>query len=279
MKQYISAAVCVHMGRKRENNEDNFYFNGIYLTEETREKPAKAQTVCGDPLQFYAVCDGMGGEQMGELASLITAQTLHKYAGLLKSSNSKSKTKNIDAELNRCILEANNQIVAAQKQIGAKRIGTTLAMLVVENKTARLYNVGDSRMYLFRNGKLGRLSEDDTAVANMIKMGTITPEQAKTHPRRNSLTQYVGVDPEEMIIEAHKNEFKMKNKDTFMICSDGLSDMLEESEISKILSEASNPPEAAQRLVEGALNREGRDNITVIVLKCHRGLLQKTPIS
>jgi len=275
MKQSITAAASVNMGKKRANNEDNLYFNGEFLTEETREKPADFDTVCGDKRQSYAICDGMGGEQLGELASLIAVETLRKYADLRRHNNNNknnNREKNIDAEWERCIRETNGLIVEAQKSRGANRIGTTLALLAVENKFAHLYNVGDSRIYLFRKGKLEQMSFDHTAVANSVKMGILTPEQARIHPGRNRLTQYVGIDPKEMVIEAHKSIIEIENKDVFLLCSDGLTDMLDDAEISRILKETGQPAEAVRQLMDTALSRNGKDNITIIVLACKRSI-------
>lgn len=272
MKQRIIAAAGADVGKYRENNEDNFYFNGIFLTEETRDKAVEYAALCRDKRQFYAVCDGMGGEQWGELASLIAVETIHKHADLLKSAAGKKDKKDMDAEVERCIREANKLICEAQKERGANRIGTTLTLLAVEGRTAALYNIGDSRIYLFRKGKLTLLSEDHTAVASSVRLGILTPEQAKVHPHRNRLTQYVGIDPEEMIIEAHKSTVKMKNNDIFLLCSDGITDMLEEPEISRIMTEAKSPSETARRLVDGALAHKGKDNIAVIVLEYKRAM-------
>ena len=265
MKRFISAAANVNMGKRRENNEDNLYFNGVFLTEATREKPGVFEAVCGEKRQVYAVCDGMGGEQLGELASLITVETLHKYAGLIKNA----PETNMDAHIDKCIREANRLVCEAQKSRGANRIGTTLAMLATEDKSAYLRNIGDSRIYLFRGGRLKQLSEDHTAVSRSVKLGILTPEQAKIHPHRNSLTQYVGIDETEMVIEAYKNKLKMRNNDIFLLCSDGLTDMVDETEISRILSETGQPAETARKLVHAALSREGKDNITVVILKYH----------
>ena len=255
----------MNIGKRRTNNEDNLYFNGVYLTAETRERPVNFETECGDRRQVYAVCDGMGGEQMGELASLITVETLHRHVELLKSSVGTD----VDAQLENCIREANGLICEAQKSRELNRIGTTLAMLAIEKNFAYFYNIGDSRVYLLRGGVLDQLSEDHTAVSRSVKLGILTPEQAKTHPQRNQLTQYVGIDETEMVIEAHKGKLKMKNNDIFLLCSDGLTDMIEESEISRILNETAQPVESARQLVEAALLNSGKDNITVIILTYH----------
>jgi len=269
MKRFISAAASVNIGKLRENNEDNLYFNGVFLTEATRERPGDFEAVCGDARQVYAVCDGMGGEQLGELASLLTVESLHSHAGLLKEAPETE----LEAKLERFIREANGLVCEVQRSRGTKRIGTTLAMVAVDGKSAHLYNIGDSRIYLFRKNRLEQFSEDHTATMRLVRLGNITPEQAKTHPQRNSLTQFVGIDEAEMVIEAHKSKVKMKNGDVFMLCSDGLTDMVEEAEISRILAASTKPAEAARRLVEAALSREGRDNITVIILAYRRKIL------
>ena len=258
----VTAAACVNVGRLRGNNEDNLYFNGMFLTEQTREQPAALDSLCEDNRQFYAVCDGMGGEQFGELASLIAVKTIHRYASYLRSEPG------LDMErlIAQCIYEANDEICAAQKSRGSARIGATLALLVFEGKKASIYNIGDSRVYMMRRGDFSQLSQDHTSVANAVRMGIVSAEEAKTHPHRNRLTQYVGINPSEMIIEPYRIMVKTKKKDVFLLCSDGLSDMVDESEIRSILFETSRPAEAARQLVDYALINGGKDNITAIVV-------------
>ena len=262
MKQFISAAASVNIGKLRDNNEDNLYFNGVFLTEQTRDQPADFKSICGDNRQFYAVCDGMGGEQFGEVASLLSVETIHKYANYLQIEPGKGMV----ASISRCISEVNDVICEAQKSRGSGRIGATLALLAIEGKTADIYNVGDSRVYLLRDGKLRQLTEDHTSVANSVKLGIITPEEAKKHPHRNRLTQYMGIDPAEMVIVPYRHTVKMRKKDIFLLCSDGLSEMVDEPVIQHILVETSKPTEAARQLIDSALYNGGKDNVTVIVL-------------
>jgi len=262
MKRFVSAAASVNVGRLRGNNEDNLYFNGVFLTEQTREQPADFESECEDSRQLYAVCDGMGGEQFGELASLLSVETIHRYAAYLKG-NPDLVT---DALIRKCINDANSSICAAQKRIGTKRIGATLALLLIDDKTADIYNIGDSRVYMLRNGEFSQLSQDHTSVAHSVRLGLLSAEEAKSHPRRNSLTQYVGIDPTEMVIEAFRHTVKMKKRDIFLLCSDGLSDMVDEAEIKRILFETSRPSEAARQLLDSALMNGGKDNVTVIVV-------------
>jgi len=262
MRRVVSAAACVNVGRIRGNNEDNLYFNGVYLTEQTREQPAALESSSEDNRQFFAVCDGMGGEQFGELASLISVETIHRYASYLRNEPGVD----MDAMLGQCIYEANGAICLAQKSHGSARIGATLALLAFEGKKASVYNIGDSRIYMLRGGVFSQLSQDHTSVAHSVRMGLMSAEEAKTHPHRNRLTQYVGIDPSEMLIEAYKYTIKTKKKDVFLLCSDGLSDMVDESEIHRVLFETSRPAEAARQLVDSALRGGGKDNITAIVV-------------
>jgi protein phosphatase len=265
--RYYSAAAQVDKGKKRENNEDNLYFDGIFLTEETREQPVCYENKPDNKIQIYAVCDGMGGEQSGETASLLVVQTIHKYADELQNASAEKA----DEIISRCMDEANSLICNAKKESGSGRIGTTLALTVFINNAAFLYNVGDSRIYLLRKfffrKKLTQLSEDHTAVMHLIKYGMMTAEEAKNHPRRNALTQHIGIEPDEMIIEPFKKFMKTKRGDVFLLCSDGVTDALEDFEISEILSKNKNPSAAASLLVDLSMERGGKDNITVIVVR------------
>ena len=261
MKHLISAAAGVNVGKHRANNEDNLYFNGAYLTEQAREQPVSFDDECADARQIYAVCDGMGGEQYGELASLLTVETVRRYADIVRSDIKKS----LDEQIRECIISANDLVCQAQKDNGANRIGTTLALLAVDGRTASVYNMGDSRVYLLRDGVIAQLSEDHTYVASISKFLDLTPEQEKSHPMRNRLTRYIGIDSYAVPIEAHSSTLKMKKKDVFLLCSDGLSDAVDDDEMRRILTEAGNPAEAVNQLMDAALV-EGKDNITVIVV-------------
>jgi len=259
----IEAAARVNMGTQRDNNEDNIYFNGAYLSEETRERPVAWEAAYSNWPQLYAVCDGMGGEQLGELASLLAVQTLHQTA--LKLWN--MRTSELEPVLDSCVTEANLRVYYEQKNRNVRNIGTTLAMLAVSENQAHVYNVGDSRVYLLRDGKLIQLSEDHTTVMRSVKMGLMTPDAARTHPHRNRLTQFIGINPDEMIIEPHKVTFLLNNRDIFLMCSDGLTDVVNDAEIAGILRSAYRSDEATQNLVNIALAHHTPDNVAVIVLR------------
>lgn len=258
----ISSAVSIHVGKRRKNNEDNFYYNGIYLNEENREIPISFSEKRTDNIQFYEVCDGMGGEEFGEVASLIAVKTLEKY----KEMFNKIKYHDFHKYIDMYISEANNLIYDKTKQCSGKRIGATLALLCVEINNIHIYNIGDSRIYLFNGKKLKQLSEDHTQAMRFVKMGIMSKEEAKTHPHRNKLTQHLGIAPEEMVVRPYRVTKKMKNGDKYLLCSDGLTDMLSDNEIESILKQKKSEKAIVEELISTSLEKGGRDNITAIVI-------------
>ncbi|HHW47064.1 MAG TPA: serine/threonine-protein phosphatase [Clostridiaceae bacterium] len=262
----VFSAVGTHIGRVRENNEDNFYYNGIYLNESNREIPAIFSEKRESEIQIYAVCDGMGGEESGEVASLIAVHTLTKYQEMLNNIKYHSFDKYIEMYLS----EVNNLICEKSKQIGGKRIGTTIAMLCIEGNIVHIYSIGDSRVYLMRNKRMKQITEDHTQAMRSVKMGIITMEEAKTHPHRHKLTQYLGIAPEEMIFKPYCFKKKAKNGDLFLLCSDGVSDMLEDYEIEHILKQKKSEKAIVSDLIGSALKKGGRDNITAMVIRICR---------
>lgn len=250
-------------GKIRSNNEDNFYFNGIHLNKENRdERNYYSESPSGSDF-IYGVFDGMGGEALGEEASLIVAETVKKY----HSKIIKDQALNNDETLLRIVEEANAKICDKMVETGERRIGTTFAAVSVQEDIAKVYNVGDSRVYLFRDKKLKQVSVDDTTAQRLVNMGVLSKEKAKTHEDRHKLTQHLGIFKDEMIVEPHiSNEIEIKKGDVFLLCSDGLTDMVEDDKISEILLKAKNCEIAARKLIDAALNNGGRDNVTVVML-------------
>ncbi|NPV89427.1 MAG: serine/threonine-protein phosphatase [Firmicutes bacterium] len=258
----LAAAAGVHIGYIRENNEDNFYFNGINLNETNREIPVVYENRSNDTLQLYAVCDGMGGEAHGELASLIATDTLRKYQDMLQKIHYHSLEKYIDMYIN----EVNNLIGDKVREHGGKRIGTTIALLALEGDRAHIFNIGDSRVYLLRSKTIRQISEDHTPAMRSVKMGLMTMEQAKTHPHRNKLTQYLGLSQQEMTVKPFYDLVQVKYNDRFLLCSDGLTDMVAQEEIETILNQDKPERNLIIELIDKALHHGGRDNITAIVI-------------
>lgn len=259
-KHTILSAVASNTGNIRDKNEDNFFLGGITLD------PSVNGTVIAEYKStdgLFAVCDGMGGEVSGEVASVIAVTTLGEFYEKVQEQKI-SFTFMIDPYTE----EANARICAEMKKNGGKRMGTTYVLLFIENNTAYIYNIGDSRAYLLRDGNLTQLSHDHTQVSQLIKMNILAPEEAKTHPERNRLTQHLGIFSEEMIIEPYAVEpLMIISGDTFLLCSDGLTDMLTDDEIEEAMKQGKDPKEMVEKLVEAALLEGGKDNITVMVAK------------
>ncbi len=243
------------LGKVRKNNEDNFYLNGAYKRVPEDLTYEKTDLLYKEGV--FAVCDGMGGEEHGERASLFAVETLKEF-----------KEKNIDDVIGEYIDKANKKICDLINENNGTRSGTTLALLHIKNDLAITYNIGDSRIYLYRNGKLTQLSEDHTRINQMVKMGVITKEQASTHKDRHILTQHLGIFPDELIIQAYKSELiSIKNDDIFLLCSDGLTDMLSDAEIENILKNSSSNKNCHKILKDAALAKGGKDNVTIGIVK------------
>ena len=268
----FSAAVCSDKGCIRSNNEDNFYFNGTHLNPENRDEHNFFTDNPSGSEIMYGVFDGMGGEALGEEASLITAQTVKKYHDKLKDG----RIKDNKSAILKSISDANTKICNKIVESGERRIGTTFALLSISDDTAQVYNIGDSRVYLYRNKKLIQISVDDTTAQRLVNMGVITKEKAKMHEDRHKLTQHLGIFSDEMIVEPHISEkISIEKGDMFILCSDGLTDMVENEEIQSIIRKSGDCRTAAKKLVETALKNGGRDNVTVTVISADTKSLKK----
>ena len=262
MKIRVQAAVRNHKGNIRGNNEDAFFLNGFYLPLAQMDEGGSFDADSNEACQVYAVADGMGGEESGELASSAMTAAL---SGLAQDI---ARGKPVRQEIERTVQEANETVCALQK--GA---GCTLALLCLHDGKGTVAWLGDSRVYLLRDGKLFRLSEDHTQSQRLLNMGVLDEEGARTHSMRHVLTRYIGMEMEGLLLQpSYGEELALKKEDTFLLCSDGLTDMVEEECIAAYLSK--RPEDAAAALVEAALAAGGKDNVTALVVKiadCRRG--------
>jgi len=255
----VESSVITHVGLVRKSNEDNYYVNGKYKSLGGGAAEGYADRVQRNSY-VYAVCDGMGGESFGELASMIAVKTLAVYQ---------------DTDIRNTILEyvkrANMYICKEMDKFNGARIGTTLALLYINENRATAFNIGDSRVYLLRKGDLFLMTEDHTEAQRMVDIGMISEEEAETHPARSKLTQHLGIYPDEMIIEPYiSQEVKLKKNDVLLLCSDGLTDMVDADELREILSmENCNTSEIAKELAATAQAYGGRDNTTAIVISIY----------
>lgn len=259
IKWMLTAAVQTHVGRVRANNEDNFYLEG-QIRSDVSQKEIKAQWSGKDHRFLAAVADGMGGEDRGETASLITVENLFDCA-----------MEELPGAALDCVQRANRQICAEIEQNGGRRMGSTLAALYIDDGKALCCNVGDSRVYLLRDGVLTQVSVDHNRARSMVELGVLTPEQAETHPSRHELTQHLGIFEEEMVLEPELyGPVELRPGDLFLLCSDGMTDSVRDGELASRLAQGGSPEQQVEDLVGLALSRGGRDNITVAVVQVEK---------
>lgn len=261
MSVYLwSCAARSDRGVKRENNEDNFYLDGVYLPE--GEQSAET-TVMPSPLTagVLAVFDGMGGLGAGEKAAFIAAGAIDGYRAAFKTCRDGERAKLLAESY---IAEANRKISGAGEQNGC-RMGTTVAALIFRGQTAHALNMGDSRIYLRRGRKLERLSRDHTLADFLAARGELGAEQSERDPRRSALTRFLGGVGGSRDDRPHfVPQIRVMRGDRFLLCSDGLTDMLSEDELSYVLKKAPSPRAAVDNLTQAAIKAGGNDNVTAL---------------
>jgi protein phosphatase len=225
-------------GRRRRRNEDAF--------------------VVQPPL--FAVADGMGGAQAGEIASRLAAEALRESPG------DEAGEERVAA----LIREANRRVyVRSQEDSAATGMGTTMTVAVLEDGLVRIGHVGDSRAYLIRNGLLEQLTEDHSLVAELMRDGKLSPEEAETHPQRSVITRVLGTEPD---VDVDTFSVAARPGDLFLLCSDGLTTMVGDEMILRIVQrERRDLTKAARALVSAANGAGGEDNITVVFFAIAEG--------
>jgi serine/threonine protein phosphatase PrpC len=219
-------------GRKRRRNEDEY--------------------VAEPPL--FAIADGMGGAQAGELASSLAAGTVRDDEGTVGSG---------ERRVSELIQEANRRVYQRSSQdAAASGMGTTMTVALVGDGAVAFGHVGDSRAYLIRDGKLKQLTEDHSLVAELVRSGKLSPEEAETHPQRSVITRALGTDPD---VDPDTFSIETEPGDLFMLCSDGLTSMVEDDVILRCIEENRGDLQAAAKALIRAANKGGgEDNITIV---------------
>ncbi|MDO4443670.1 MAG: Stp1/IreP family PP2C-type Ser/Thr phosphatase [Slackia sp.] len=203
---------------------------------------------------LYAVADGMGGHAAGEVASEIAIQTLVANA---------PETADGD-DLARAVVAANHAVIrAAAEGIGRKGMGTTMTAAMLSGKRLVVAQVGDSRAYLLHEGALQRITRDHSLMADLIESGQITVEEARVHPQRSVITRALGSDPSTL---PDIYEMNVTPGDRLLLCSDGLSGMVDDSLLESTLERIKDPQRCAAALVNEAITAGGYDNITAVVV-------------
>jgi PPM family protein phosphatase len=231
--------VITDTGRKRRRNEDAY--------------------VCEPPL--FAIADGMGGAQAGEVASRLAAAAL-KESG--------AKTLGGEQRISDLIQEANRRVYdRSSTDPNTSGMGTTITVALVENGNVAFGHVGDSRAYLIRHGRMEQVTEDHSLVNELMKSGKLSREEAEAHPQRSVITRALGTDPD---VDADTFTIEAKTGDVFLLCSDGLTDMVGEREILELVERNREDLDAALKSLVKAANRSGgEDNITVVAFEMAEG--------
>ena len=244
--QSISFFAITHSGMVREINEDNY--------------------LVVDQLGVFCVADGMGGYDAGEVASASVVQSVEAFYEF-KHDSDKTLPGHISADLLQMhpllgsVQFAHEQLL---QKMNDRKMGSTFAAVQFEEGGVAVCHVGDSRVYLLHHGSMIQLTHDHSVVGALIANGDISTEQAKTHPQRNAILQAVGFSPE---IEPDLNHFGVSPQDKLLICSDGVTSMLDDEQIVQVLTGNGTLAQQGERLVEQANQAGGKDNITLILLE------------
>ena len=203
---------------------------------------------------LYAIADGLGGHQSGEVASALAIDALRDNAPRYPDATA----------LARAVGAANQAVITGiKKGVGRPGMGSTMTALMVEDGRACVAQVGDSRAYLLRNRNLTQITEDHSVVGAMLRSGHITAEEARAHPQRSVITRALGSD-ENMKVDSY--EIAVLRGDRLLLCSDGLTTMLDDAHIAEILCNSLDPNQAADNLIHASIEAGGRDNVSVIVV-------------
>ena len=205
---------------------------------------------------LFVVADGMGGHQAGDYASKFTVE-------VLKREISQSDEEDHEKLLVSAIKVANRELIkTADSDPNLKGMGTTIVASTIQNQMMYFANVGDSRLYLINQGIM-QLSKDHSLVEEMVRLGGIKPEEAKTHPDKNIITRAIGAKEK---VQVDFYEHRLKKGDIILMCTDGLSNMVEDDEIFHIVQGGRDIVESATSLVEAAKENGGTDNIGVVLV-------------
>lgn len=231
------------VGRRREMNQDDMF---------TSEKAVGALP------NLFLVADGMGGHKAGEYASKFTIEHIVEEI-------QKSQEKEPVVLLKAAIGTANAELLKEAKADSEKSgMGTTIVAATVMDHRLYVANVGDSRLYIVSPDAIRQITRDHSLVEEMVRMGEMKKAEAREHPDKNIITRAVGVIPE---VEVDFFETELKEKDTILLCTDGLTNMLEDEEIRKIVLGQRDIVEKTEKLIETANENGGKDNITVVLIE------------
>ncbi len=239
----LRCAGLSHIGKVRRENEDTFLM---------------------DPeLGLFLVSDGMGGHRGGEIASKIVTEDLSVMIEVGLDKLKVGTPTAIRTLLKKTIREQSRQLnLEGTSETGFKDMGATLVVALLRKSRAYIANLGDSRIYRFRNRRLVQQTKDHSVVSELLDKGEIKPEEAEIHEAQGEITHYVGMEDK---ARPHIRSFQLKKDDRILLCTDGLTDAIGDKAIAAILATKHECKEACQALVDAANDAGGHDNITVVI--------------
>jgi len=236
-------AGLTHIGKVRDENEDTF------LVE--------------PELGLFLVSDGMGGHRGGELASKIVIEDLPVMIELKLDKLKVGSPAAIRSLFKKAIVEQSKQLrLEGTSEAGYKDMGATLVVALLRNNRAYIANLGDSRIYRFRKRRLVQLTKDHSVVSELLDKGKIKPEEAQNHEAQGEITHYVGMEDR---VRPYIRSFHLKKDDRLLLCTDGLTDAIDNKAIAAILAKENDCTAACQALIDAANAAGGPDNITVVI--------------
>ena len=261
----LFGTVISDVGCVRENNEDNFVF-GRNINRDSVDRCRIDVSYSEFPNEWLAACvfDGMGDGAMGEVASHNTAEIFLDVLNGLTGFQAKAE---VDLILRKAFLEANNHIISLRRE--SSILGTTAAVFCSNGSEFKVYYLGDSRVYLVRNEEMVQLTKDQTLAQMKIDAGIYFRDDPMVRVDKHKLTDYIGRDQTRENMKPEESPwFSFQKGDRILLCSDGLTNMCTDDEISGILAQTASASNAAGRLIDAAKANGGADNITCIVIFC-----------
>lgn len=256
----VFVSIAANKGKVRTANEDNFYADILGIRE--------VENLCGHRVlrhsdrYVFGVCDGMGGEQFGDIASELAVLAMKDFSEEIRNSS----VEKLHAAVNEYSCEANRKICRMTEERQAELSGSTFVMACVRGDLAYTFSIGDSRIYYIDENGIRQVSEDQTLAMKKLKANIYTEEEAKMSSDAHKITMFLGVDSRNIGLKALAYEPLDISRGQLLLCSDGLTDMCTDEEIHMVMTKY-NDDFAAQHLVELALVRGGIDNITCMIIR------------
>ena len=268
----IDYAAITHPGKVRKNNEDAYLLSALDGDEPILNTPSRPLKV-GDPGLLVAVADGMGGAAAGEVASRegLAAVSVYLFGHWGRLATAKAREEDLLQALVTAVEQASDAVLRySDDDRTARGMGSTLTAAVIWRGCAYVAQIGDSRAYLYRQGQLHQITEDQTLVNDLVAQGSLTREQARTHPQRNMITQALG-SPQPLQVAVYR--LALRRGDRLLCCSDGLHGEVPDARILEVLKRDQPPRRSLDLLLEAALAQGGRDNITAVLLLANDPML------